>query len=228
MTVKKLAVFDWNGTLIADTTMAWVASNACLEFYGKPPITLKKQRETFDFPVIHYYKRNGCDIDRVLATKEEANAIFQTRYEELAAQVRTRRGARELLEWLHGQDVSCIILSNYLTHKIEPQLRRLKIAHFFSHVSANNCDGTTILSATNKLERLSHFLVKRGYHPDHAFIIGDSMEEPDIGRKLGILSIGITGGCITEQRLRRARPDHTIHKLLEARDILCNKWGLRH
>ncbi len=226
MSLKKLAVFDWNGTLIADTTMAWVASNACLEFYGKAPITLQRQRETFDFPVIHYYKRNGCDIDRVLATKEEANSIFQSRYEALAANVRTRRGARELLEWLKGQGITCIILSNYLTHKIEPQLERLKIAHYFSHVSANNCDGTTILNATNKLERLSDFLVKRGYHPDNAFIIGDSMEEPDIGRKLGVMSIGITGGCITETRLQKARPDHLIDSLPQAIPIISKKWSL--
>lgn len=226
MSLNRLAVFDWNGTLIADTRMAWVASNACLEFYGKPPITLQRQRETFDFPVIHYYKRNGCDIDRVLATKEEANTIFQSRYETLAANVRTRRGARALLEWLKAQGIACIILSNYLTHKIEPQLERLKIAQFFSHVSANNCDGTTILNATNKLERLSQFLVKRGYHPENAFIIGDSMEEPDIGRKLGVMSIGITAGCITEARLRQARPDHLIDSLPQAIPIISKKWAL--
>ncbi|MCL4678836.1 MAG: haloacid dehalogenase-like hydrolase [Alphaproteobacteria bacterium] len=226
MSARKLAVFDWNGTLIADTKQAWVASNACLEFYGVPPITLKKQRETFDFPIIHYYKRNGCDIDKVLETREQANVIFQSLYEKLAANVRTRRGARDLLEWLRGHNVTCIILSNYLTHKIEPQLERLNLKEFFSFVSANNCDGTTILSATNKLERLSEFMVKRGYGPQNAFIIGDSMEEPDIGRKLGITSIGITGGCISEPRLRKANPDYTIGALPQAKTILGNLWKL--
>lgn len=226
MSTRKLAVFDWNGTLIADTKQAWVASNACLEFYGVPPITLKKQRETFDFPIIHYYKRNGCDIDKVLETREQANVIFQTLYEKLAANVRTRRGARDLLEWLRGHDVTCIILSNYLTHKIEPQLERLNLKEFFSFVSANNCDGTTILSATNKLERLSEFMVKRGYAPQNAFIIGDSMEEPDIGRKLGLTSIGITGGCISESRLRKARPDYTVDALPQAKAVLGNLWKL--
>lgn len=226
MNARRLAIFDWNGTLIADTKMAWIASNACLEFYGVSPISLKKQRETFDFPIIHYYKRNGCDIGRVLETREEANEIFQGLYEKLAANVRTRRGARELLEWLHARNVTCIILSNYLTRKIEPQLDRLGIHRFFSYVSANNCNGTTILSATNKLERLSEFMVKRGYSPDNAFIIGDSMEEPDIGRKLGITSIGITGGCISESRLRKARPDHTINALPQAMPFLGALWGL--
>lgn len=226
MTQQKLAIFDWNGTLIADTKPAWVASNKCLEFYGVEPITLQRQRETFDFPVIHYYKNNGCSIDKVLGTKEQSNAIFQTEYDRLAANARTRRGARDLLEWLKQRNVTCIILSNYLVPKIENHLQRLKIRDYFSVISANTCDGTSILSGTSKLERISDFMTKRGYHPDNAFIIGDSKEEPDIGRHMGITSIGITGGCITEKRLREAKPDHVIHHLSETKDILRDKWNL--
>ncbi len=223
---QKLAVFDWNGTLLADTKQAWIASNKCLEFYGIEPISFKRQLETFDFPIIHYYKRNGCSIDKVLETKTEANEIFQNSYDALAANARTRRGAKDLLEWLHSNDVTCIILSNYLTVKIERHLKRLKIDHYFSYISANTCDGTSILNSTSKLERLSEFMVKRGYSYDNAFIIGDSKEEPEIGRHFGITSIGITGGCINEKRLRGAKPDHLINSLHETKDLLKKKWNL--
>ena len=135
MTSRKLAIFDWNGTLIADTTQAWVASNKCLEFYGKPPISLKQQRETFDFPIMHYYKNNGVSVDEVLRTKEQSNAIFQNAYDELAATARTRRGAKDLLEWLTARDVDCMILSNYLTEKIETHLKRLNIAVSYTHLT---------------------------------------------------------------------------------------------
>lgn len=226
MTSEKLAIFDWNGTLIADTHMAWVASNACLKFYGVEPISLQRQRETFDFPIIHYYTRNGCSVDAVLATKTQANEIFQNAYDDLAAHARTRRGAKTLLSWLHKQGFTCIILSNYLVPKIENHLERLNIRHYFSTISANTCDGTSILNATSKKERLADFLHKRNYHPANAFIIGDSMEEPDIGRHMGIMSIGITGGCITKHRLVKARPDYLINSLTETIPILCKKWSL--
>ncbi len=223
---RKLAIFDWNGTLIADTRPAWMASNECLKFYGKAPISFAQQLETFDFPIIHYYKRNDVDIDLVLKTKDEANDIFQTHYDRLAAKARTRRGARDLLDWLKSEDVTCIILSNYLTVKIEAHLERLKIRDYFSFISANNCNGTSILNSTSKLERLSDFMTKRGYQAQGAFIIGDSKEEPDIGRHMGITSIGITGGCINERRLRSAKPDHVISALPQAIDILKEKWGI--
>ncbi len=226
MTSNKLAIFDWNGTLLADTRLAWIASNECLKFYGKEPISFKTQLETFDFPIIHYYKRNGVCVDKVLETKDEANEIFQNCYDALAARARMRRGARNLLQWLNKNNVDCIILSNYLKTKIEFHLNRLNIDHYFSHVSANTCNGTSILNSTSKLERLSEFIIKRGYHPDNAFIIGDSKEEPDIGRHLGITSIGITGGCINEKRLRGAKPDHVISALPETKAILADMWDI--
>ncbi len=226
MTTNKLAIFDWNGTLLADTRMAWIASNECLKFYGAEPISYEKQLETFDFPIIHYYKRNGIDVDTVLRTKEEANEIFQNSYNALAKNARTRRGARKLLGWLQENNVDCIILSNYVVERIEAQLERLNIRNYFSYVSANTCNGTSILNATNKLERLSDFMIKRGYQPQNAFIIGDSKEEPDIGRHMGVTSIGITGGCINERRLRAAKPDHVISALPETIDILKEKWAL--
>ncbi|MCK5384453.1 MAG: HAD family hydrolase [Alphaproteobacteria bacterium] len=223
---RKLAIFDWNGTLLADTALAWKATKPCLEFYDRPPISLKKQRETFDFPVIHFYKRNGCDIDRVLATKEESNNIFQEHYDKLALKARTRCGARELLDWLKDRDVTCIILSNYIEKKIIFHLERLNIRHYFSTISANTCNGETVLDTMNKFERLSDYMVKRGFRPDDSFIIGDSKEEPDIGRRLSIFSIGITNGCISEKRLRAAKPDHIISALPQTIDVLKNKWGI--
>ncbi len=226
MIKNKLAIFDWNGTLIADTHHAWVASNECMKFLGHEPITFKKQLDTFDFPIIHYYKNNDIPIDLVLEKKTEANAVFQNSYDIESSNARTRRGTREFLEWLHDQDVTCIILSNYLVEKIEDHLERLKIRSYFSYISANTCDGTSILNSTSKLERLSSFMAKRGYHTDNAFIIGDSKEEPEIGRHLGITSIGITGGCISTSRLKSANPDHLITALPQAIDVLKDKWSL--
>ena len=45
------------------------------------------------------------------------------------------------LQWLKDQNIHTIILSNYLTVKIEEQLERLKIRKFFDHVNGHD-DGT--------------------------------------------------------------------------------------
>jgi phosphoglycolate phosphatase-like HAD superfamily hydrolase len=211
--MSKLIVFDWNGTILSDTVASWKAANVCLEFFGRSAITLQQYRETFHFPVIHFYKLNGCDVDDVLARKSEANILFQNAYETLAKNCRTRRGAREILTWLKLQNIDCIILSNYITARIEAHLDRLKIAPFFSYVSAHDDDGTTILQSTTKVQRLAGFMTARGYKPADTIIIGDSAEEPDIARHLGLTSIGITEGYITRERLKQAKPDFIVSAL---------------
>ena len=216
----KLVVFDWNGTLLSDTIPSWKAANVCLEFYGRPAISLERYRETFHFPVIHFYKLNGCDVDDVLARKAESNIVFQSAYEKLAANSRTRRGTRDLLAWLKSQDIDCMILSNYLTVKIEAHLERLGLRDYFIYVCANTDDGTAILEGTSKQQRLAAFMAKRGYRAQDAVIVGDSDEEPAIARNLGLTSIGITDGYITEKRLKAARPDHIVCSLAEIKSLV--------
>jgi phosphoglycolate phosphatase len=221
---RKLVVFDWNGTLLSDTVASWKAANICLGFYGVAPISLQKYRETFHFPVIHFYRLNGCDVDEVLAKKNEANVIFQNAYEDLVKNARLRTGARDVLTWLKQREMPAIILSNYLTHRIEAQLNRLKIRDFFRDVSAHDDDGTKILEHTTKVDRLKDYMSKNGFQD--AVIIGDSMEEPDIARVLNLTSVAITDGYITQKRLKEAKPTHIINNLRDLRSLLLQKCGL--
>lgn len=224
---NKLVVFDWNGTILSDALPSLKAGNICLEFYGAPPITMRQYRETFNFPILHFYHLNGLDTDTVLAKKDEANVIFQAAYEDLAKRARTRTGTRSTLEWIAARNMGCIILSNYRTEKIKTHLERLKIDHYFDDVLAFGCDGSSIVESTHKTERLTHYMQQRGYKPEDVVIIGDSTEEPEIARLLDLTSIGITDGYITRARLRAANPDHIIHRLDEIPDLLKTRWAIK-
>ncbi len=216
---KKLIVFDWNGTILADTLPCWRASNACLEFFGCAPISLVRYRDTCHFPVIHFYKLNGACVDTVLEKQQEANALFYNHYVSAALKCRTRSGVRELLHWLETRGHDRTILSNYIAEEIEKQLSRLKIDHYFSHVCGNP-DGNTVLEHATKPARLSAYMLKRGYRAENTFLIGDSTEEPEIAHKLGLKCISITGGYFSEKRLRAAKPHFLVHNLKDVIEIL--------
>lgn len=210
---KNLFVFDWNGTILSDTVPSWKAGNVALEFYGAEPIPLQLHRETFCFPIVPFYERHGVSEEQVMAQRKEGNNAFQNAYSNFAKNARTRHGARDLLAHLNEQNIECIILSNYITERIEAHCERLKIGHFFSHISGYDCDGTTILKTTTKVLRLQSYMKEQNYSAGDVVIIGDTMEEPEIARELGITSVGITGGYITEKRLREARPDYIVDRL---------------
>lgn len=216
----KLIVFDWNGTLLSDTTQSWRAGNACLEVYDAPPMSLPQYRSLFTFPILEFYKRYGVNEKRVLAHKEEANAVYQKAYETSVQNARTRRGARTMLEWVRTSGARAMILSNYIEDKIEAHLNRLNLAHYFEAISAHRCNGTSILEKTSKEGRLAAYMKTENIAPEHTIIVGDSTEEPEIARALGLTSIGITDGSISRARLKAARPDHIIHRLDDIPSIL--------
>ncbi|MFP4313720.1 MAG: HAD family hydrolase [Alphaproteobacteria bacterium] len=219
---KKLIVFDWNGTILADTLACWKASNECLQFFDVEPISLERYRETCHFPVIHFYKRNGACVDSVLAKREEANEIFYSAYTSLAKNARTRSGLRALLKWLDERGYDRTILSNYVTPEIEKQLERLKIDHYFSHVCGNG-NGHTVLEQTTKPKRLSDYMLKRGYHAENTWLIGDSIEEPEIAHKLGLKCISLSGGYFSTRRLKGANPHFLVHNMKDVIEILKNE-----
>lgn len=215
---RPLIVFDWNGTILADTLASWHASNACLAFYGAGPISLARYRATASFPILHFYAKNGVSVDRVLALK--GNTFFQKEYERLAARARTRAGVRGLLTWLHTQGLPCIILSNYVTRRIAEQVERLGLAPYFQHIDAHEGDGGQIVEYTSKMERLCAYMQKRRYTPGHSIIIGDSTEEPAVARALGLTSIAITGGSFSDAQIAHAKPNYTIGHMSQAQDLI--------
>jgi phosphoglycolate phosphatase len=216
----KLVVFDWNGTILADTIASWKASNDCLEYYGAKPISMARFRETVDFPVLHFYKRNGCSVERVLGDKGGANHHFQTQYRMYSKSARTRKGTRDLLEWLRGKGIDRTILSNYLTPRIVEDLRRLKLDPYFSHVCGNTDDGSKVLEHATKQKRLADFLADRGYHAKDVVIVGDSTEEPEIAHRMGLKSISITGGYFSTSRLHATNPTAIVNRLDQIIDLL--------
>lgn len=217
---QKLIIFDWNGTILADTIPALKASNICLNFFDRPSISMATFRQTFDFPVIKFYEAHGVSLNQMLAKKEESNVLFQSSYERLAKHCRTRRGVRDVLSEFKSRGHHMIILSNYVTDKILPQLERLDIAHYFDHVCAHNCDGTTILQSTSKLERVHAYMQANKFQADQTTIIGDSLEEPELANHLGLTGISITGGVVSEARLKAQNPTHLIRSMKKCVEIV--------
>lgn len=218
--MKKLAVFDWNGTLIDDLPANVAASNACLEALGAAPVTTERYLDTFDFPVLHFYVRNGVSADHYLKNLQEAGESFMLMYHAEAKKCGLRRGATQLMDWLIDQGYELIVLSNFVRHALEAQIAEHHVTQYFTYVSANENFNETEHSKTNKLERLEAYLAQNHIDRDHSFIVGDSLEEIEVSKHLGLTGFSIAGGSLGRHRLEAARPDYLIDDLAEIREIL--------
>lgn len=200
-------------------------TKASLEFFGLPPLSLEEEQELFTFPLIHFYEKIGVSVDEYLKHAEEVGRLFHATYNAHKSNCTLADGAVELLDHLKSQKVDMIILSNHNQTTLETDVARFEITDYFDVISGN-ADPATIISGTNKLERLSTYMDTHGYAATHTFIIGDSHEEPELARKLDILGISIAGGLLSPTRLAHYKKDYVIDSLREVPAILNDEWNL--
>jgi phosphoglycolate phosphatase len=219
MSAKKHIVFDWNGTLLDDIHALHSCTNKLLESEGHAPVDIHAFRSSYDIPFRRFYENfrfTGEQIDKLMSLE---NSAFHEHYEPLADRAGLRPGAVELFDHAKANGIDMLILSNHLVDPIKAQLRRLEVESYFKAVLAY-ADRTVQFRDMTKGERLRRFRMNGGGHPPEALIVGDSLEEIDIAREQNLISVAITGGCVSEERLRAAKPDYVIHSLHELKPIM--------
>lgn len=217
MSKIELVVWDWNGTILADTQACMDAGNHVITTFGGTPVPRRQYAATFDFPSIEFYCRQGCD--RKALERPGAADVFHDFYEERARHCRTRRGARETLDWLRQHSIDSVILSNHIQEAILVQLKRLGLTDYFDEVLANIDRGAANVGK-NKVQRLEDYLTRTRHNPLNAVIVGDSTEDVVIGKKLHMRTTALRDGYFSTPRLRASNPDYIIGNLAELVGII--------
>ena len=214
----KLVVFDWNGVLIADAAATVAVDKELFKAFGHEPLDMKTYREIFTMPIKEFFFAAGFTRAEMERNAVRIQEMFHKLYEPRIAKIRTRTGARKLLEYLGTKNIDAIILSNHTVEGITNQLRRLGIEKYFSRVIAN--DKHTTMARKNKAEKLVELVRGSQHKKDEILIIGDSMEEIEAARIAGIKCVSITGGYYSTRRLKKAKPDFLINNLTSMIDII--------
>ncbi|OKO73875.1 HAD hydrolase-like protein [Bradyrhizobium sp. NAS96.2] len=217
--MKPVLVFDWNGTLLDDSYALLQTTNDILTHFGHATIDMNTFREHCDVPLSVLYRSLGMSEDEVTALDRDGSALFHDIYEPLADKSDLREGARRVLELARREAASSIIVSNHIVDPLRSQLRRLGINDYINDVLAFE-NRATQYKSMSKGERLRLYMKNYDLKPASTFIIGDMPVETDIARNLGLISISITGGFVSEARLRAANPDYTINNHHELLPIL--------
>ena len=214
----KFIVWDWNGTLFDDAHAVLATTNQLLENLGRAPVSVADFHAHYAIPLESFYRNLGI-TDAEMPAMVSKGSAFHDYYEPRAAKVGLREGAKDLLAMTHGHNIQTLILSNHIVDAIRVQLSRFEIEHLFHEVLAYANRDVQFLDMT-KGERLRRYMATHGHNPQNGIIIGDSPEEIEIARELGLVGVAITGGCVSEQRLAATKPDHLIHSLPELKPVL--------
>lgn len=215
----KVVVFDWNGTIIADTEAVREADNFLIKKFGGRTPSYYEYISTQSDSSIGFYLHYGCKEKKLVSNIQLAGELQHNFYEKRAAKCRSRKGAKELLKWINKMNVESIILSNHTKDSINLHLKRLTLNEYVSHVFAHNLK-EGFLKPHNKLKKLKHFMKLHKVNQNEVAVIGDSPEEIYAGNKLGMYTIAITGGCHSKHKLKKAKPNKIVGNLKECIKIL--------
>lgn len=215
----RLVVFDWNATILADVKATYEAELEVYKFLGQPKPKFSQLRNTFTIPIRDSYIAMGVPAEKFDAHKAKVNEVFYKYYEERSKNVRTRSGVRKVLEWLEKKDIKRVIVSNHYVSDIEKHLKRLKLDSHFSDILAHH---TSVTAATekNKETRLKHYMHTYNFKPNETFLVGDSLEEIEMGKNLGIPTASISNGCVSTWRLKEAHHDYLINNMGKLKEII--------
>ncbi len=208
---RNTVIFDWNGTLLDDARAVHQSFLAVQVRYGKKQSSFDLFREYFDVPFESLYLKLGFSTDELEKNKREMWESFHETYAPLEKEMPLRKGARKVLASLCEGPVECLILSNHFEEKIAGLCAKHEIAPYIHGTLANKGIEDHIDCKPKKERLIRHLAGRKG--EGRALIVGDTPEEVRIGHELGLVSVAVTGGFASEERLVAEKPDFLVHAL---------------
>jgi len=197
VTQWKHIVWDWNGTLLADTRICVEVLNELMAEKGLAPITEDRYRETFDFPVIEFYRTLGFPTNR--GAFESTSHDFIARYHARARQCPLHSGAKELLEKLSATACVQSILSAAQQDTLERSVREYELEDCFRHLI-----GAKDIFAHGKEEAGITWLQSHQLKPHEIVLVGDTLHDHAVARAMGIRCVLVAHGHHSRERLEQS------------------------
>lgn len=180
-------IWDWNGTLIDDAALCVAVLNGMLARRGMPPVSLPAYRREFCFPVLHYYRQLGFDLEAETFTAISREYI--TGYLSGWRACQLHRGARETLQFIGRAGLSQSVLSASHQDPLEAGLRHFGIDACFLHVV-----GRTDHFAPGKIEQGRDLLSRLPWAPAEILLIGDTLHDAEVAAELGLVCLLVGHG----------------------------------
>ena len=196
MTGKRI-VWDWNGTLLDDLDLCNGVLNDMLAKRGVPPVSRKRYKEIFTFPVSDYYQTAGFDFDRepfpVLAEE------FMALYGAGEASCPIHAGLTGLITALDRAGYRQEILSATRQEELILQVESRGIAGFFERIS-----GTGTILAHGKSGLARAWTERYRDKEETLWFVGDTPHDAEVARIMGAECLLVAWGHVSRERLLTA------------------------
>ncbi len=201
----KNIIFDWSGTLSDDLVSVYTAVMEIFKKLGLEVLTLEEFKKEFTLPYMEFYRKFKKDVDREELQKLYAEEI------ELVAKPRPFLEAKEVLEFLRQKEIKMILLSVYLQKQLEEEIENYKFQNFFVDINGSVYDKTKVVA---------EIMSKNNFKSDETIFIGDMTHDIDAGKKAGVITVAVSYGYQSKEKLLEKNPDFLIENLGELKNVV--------
>jgi phosphoglycolate phosphatase len=216
----KLAIFDFDGTLVDSAPGIVDVMQQCIDEYKLSTTVFEEWRVLIGVPLMR-----------------QMEIIFPDKSEEYWLEVATRYRAiydgktieicplfpflKSMLNGLKDADVKISIASSKRRPLVETVLRHHHLMEYFSLLVG----AQDVANHKPHPESVYKTLQRLSVEAEDAVVIGDSTYDLDMAHAAGVDAIGVTTGVHSKEVLARSEPKHIVGSLDEVLPIILNGNG---
>ncbi len=213
----KIAIFDFDGTLVDSAPGIVDVMRDVIEEYKLPPVILEEWEPLIGVPLMRQMEIIFPDKSEEywLEIATRYRAIYDTQAIEICPLFPFLIA---MLERLRKENVKITIASSKRRHLIQTVLDHHNLSHYFNLIVG----AQDVANHKPHPESVLQTLEKLNFKADEAVVIGDSTYDLDMARNAGVDAIGVTTGIHTAEILAKSEPKHIVRGLDEVLPIILN------
>ncbi len=174
----KNILWDWNGTILNDTPVAFEATNILLKKYHYPTITLEYYRDNIDTPIVNFYSKI---FDLKKHSLEMLDNEWCVLYNEFSDKIGLHNGVKNILDIFRNKNCRQVVLSAFRTNEILKYAKKFEIEHYFESIL-----GTDSIVMESKTIRGKKYMQENDFATENTLYIGDTVHDYETATALGI------------------------------------------
>ena len=191
----KHIIWDWNGTLLNDTSLCTQILNESLRRRDIPEITVQQYKQKFLFPIKTFYESIGFDFDK--EPFENSNNEFNTGFVDQFKSLALQPFAKDTIIKFSDKKITQTILYASRQDRLKEQVNFFDITQYLQHVV-----GTNNLYAHGKEYEGEELLLTLDIPAEETIIIGDTLLDSSVAKYLKIDCALVSNGHNDIKRLK--------------------------
>ncbi|HHZ05637.1 MAG TPA: HAD family hydrolase [Clostridiales bacterium] len=179
-------IWDWNGTLIDDVSVALSSVNDMLIKRNMKTIDIQDYYNYIDTPIIRFYEHL---FDLNIVTFDTIAKEFAIGYDKHIPENPVMDNAREMLGFFKEQSISQLIISASNQEKIDAAAKAYGLYEYFACVS-----GADNINAESKIHRAKNIIKSFNSSWDKTLVIGDTLHDFQMAQHLGVDCVLLSRG----------------------------------